>query len=193
MVRVDPQPIIDELDSVLEELLAAEARLNAASQRFEDQQRVEALKHHAKIAPILGHIDALTARLNALIDENRAVLIKRGRKGFVTELARLEFERTSPKPRVTDHAMVMEIARRLGVTREIATAPSEWQFDSKKFFTWLRWNRKYRDMFEEYIFNPVSRMVWHIYPLPAYALTTNADPAVIPDAVTIEIRELAPH
>ncbi len=188
VLGADSSRIIDQIDHILEELFLAEARLNKASRDFEDRQRAEAIKHHAAIAPILEHIDKLTDELNAVIEQNRSSLLKRGQRSFVTDIAKLEFDKSSTKARVTDPAMIMEIARAAGITREVAKAVNVWQYDPRKFFRFLRWNRRYRKLFEDYIFRPVSRMVWHIYPLSSYVASVVGDSSQTPNPLTIEVK-----
>lgn len=193
MVDVDPGLVIEEVDLILEALFLAEDRLKRASLKFEDQQRAEAIAHHAAIAPTLAEIDKLGAQLDALIAANRTLLIKRGRKGFATDIARLVLERTSSTSRVTDPALVMERARKEGITREISVVNHEWRFDLKKFSKFLRWHRKYRSLFEDLIFRPVSKTRWHIEPKSTYTISSGSGLVMTPDAVTVEVRELAPR
>lgn len=150
MASVDPE-VVNQINEWALELLKQRAALKDENDTFEAEQNAANVAHDAIIGPIQVKINELNAKLDALIQEHRAELIKEGRQSFVTMVVKFQFHRTHPKPKVTNPKAVMAIARARGIVRKIAKLVSLWKFDADKFFAWLAKNEELRSLFDEYI------------------------------------------
>jgi len=153
VANVDPA-VIDQINELAIEHFKQQAELEAANTAFEEAQKAANAAHSALIGPIQGKINELNAKLDALIKSHRTELIKEGRQSFVTMVAKFQFHRTHPDPKVTDPKAVMKIARDKGIVRKIAKLMYFWKFNSDKFFAWLSKNEELRSLFEQYIDQP---------------------------------------
>lgn len=169
MINADPK-VIAQIDSVLEQLLLAQVKLDAQSKEFEDQQAVAALEFHERIAPQREEIDELWQQIAALIASNRSMLVKRGRRAFFTRIASIELERLANSQRVSDPEIAMGIIQGLKATPEVTTVVREARFDPVKFGLWLKRNPQYRSDFIGLLFRPPSGTRLHVRPNTTYAV-----------------------
>ena len=143
--------VIDDLNELAKSRFDVQVRIDAENQQFKNDKTALETAHAARLAALTKEADALDSQLWEKIEPNRSSLIVRGKKSFITALAKFQFREVPGKDKVGDSDGIMNAARRLGVVRQIANPVHYWKFDSKKFFAWLDRNGENRPHFAEFI------------------------------------------
>jgi len=147
----DPEAIT-AVNELVGDRFALEVERDAENRRFQ-AALAEITKIHEQA---LEEYALLERRLDTAIwqevDENRATLIERGKRSFITMMAKFQLRDVPAKVEVLDKLGIMETARNLGVVRQIANPPKgEWRFNQKKFLAWLDKSNELHGHFEQFI------------------------------------------
>ena len=151
MSSTDPEAIT-AVNELVGDRFALEVERDAENRRFQ-AALAEITKIHEQA---LEEYALLERRLDTAIwqevDENRATLIERGKRSFITMMAKFQLRDVPAKVEVLDKLGIMETARNLGVVRQIANPPKgEWRFNQKKFLAWLDKSNELHGHFEQFI------------------------------------------
>jgi len=147
----DPE-VIAAVDEIVEKRFALEVERDAVNRRFQ-AAIAEITKFHEEALRELTLLERqLDPAIWRAIDSNRATLIERGKRSFITMAAKFQLRDVPAKIEVLDKLGIMEAARNLGVVRQIANPPKgEWRFNQKKFLAWLGKNNELHGHFEQFI------------------------------------------
>lgn len=151
MSDADPQ-IIASINRLVESRLQLEVELDAENRRFQAKLADLTREHEANLHELAERERELDPAIWQAIDANRSTLIARGKRSFVTLLAKFQLRDVPAKIEVLDKPGIMETAHRLGIVKQIANPPrGGWRFDRKKFLAWLASHGELREHFEPYI------------------------------------------
>lgn len=169
----------------------------AAPQRFKLQLELEAEKssfksmvavlktaHIEQTKSLQAEIDALDEQLWQNITHNRASLIVKGKRSFVTMCAKFQFRTIPSTTKVVDAVAVMEVARKLGVVRKIAKPTNTWKLSNTMFFQWLSTHDELRHYFEPHIDDSPKGESLTMQPNDNYTVRHNSK-RISPPSVTI--------
>lgn len=143
--------VIDELNELAEQRFVVQLKLDDANQKYKAAVAALDAVHEHKLAAFQAEIDTLDAKISNKIKTNRKALIESGKQSFVIMRARFQFRKTKPKTTVKDAKAIMDMARKLGVVRQVAKLKCSWGLNQGKFFDWLNTNGEFRSQFEDYL------------------------------------------
>ena len=150
MNTVEPAAITD-IDMLAEERFHLEVQREDLIKTFKTEEAELKKRFAQDIAPVEDRISQLDAELIHRINDNRDRLIARGKQSFVTLVARFQFKKSTITDKVQDTSGVMEVARRLGVVRQIADPIRGYKLNRRKFGAWLKAHPEHREAFDEYL------------------------------------------
>lgn len=107
----------------------------------------------------------LDYRITMLVDEHRSTLVATGKKSFATRIAKVQFRAVGETIKVHDKDGIMRVARKLGVTKQIAKPPKmQYVFNVVMFKAWLRKNGERRHLFEKFFEDVPAGESLHLQP-----------------------------
>lgn len=142
---------IEILNKVIQQRFALQTELEAEKSLFKSMVAILKAAHVEQTKPLQAEIEALDEQLWHTIERDRANLITKGKKSFVTMYAKLQFRSIPSTTKVIDAVSVMDVARKLGIVRKIAKPTNTWRFSTTMFLKWLSTHDEYRHYFEPYI------------------------------------------
>ena len=151
MTDADPE-VINRVNRLAESRFQLEVERETENQRFNEALASLTKEHEERLRIFTERERVLDPALWKVVDENRAGLIAPKKRSFATMLAKFQLKDVPAKTEVVDKQGIMEIARKLGVIRQIANPPKgEWRFNQKKLFGWLAKNGEFRRHFEPFL------------------------------------------
>ena len=151
MSSTDPE-VIAAVDELVRNRFALEVERDAENRRFQAAIAEITKIHEQALEEFALHERQLDPAIWQAIDSNRATLIERGKRSFITMAAKFQLRDAPAKVEVLDKLGIMETARNLGVVRQIANPPKgEWRFNQKKFLAWLGKSNELHEHFEQFI------------------------------------------
>lgn|GEM_PF-2547514 len=151
MSSTDPETIT-AVNELVGDRFALEVERDAENRRFQ-AALAEITKIHEQALEEYALLERqLDTAIWQAVDENRATLIERGKRSFITMTAKFQLRDVPAKVEVLDKLGIMEAARNLGVVRQIANPPKGgWRFNQKKFLAWLDKSNELHGHFEQFI------------------------------------------
>lgn len=151
MTTVDPE-VINELDGSAEKCFRKDVLLAEAKQRYDAAVAPFTRAYEEEVREINRVADDAARTVWQVVAQHRNSLIATGKKSFATMQATFQFREVPAKTTIADKKGIMQVARRLGVVRRIASPPKGgWSIDQKKFVAWLADNSELRVHFEPFI------------------------------------------
>lgn len=185
VTNADPQ-VIAHVNDLVGSRFELEVEREAENRRFQSALAELTRQHDEKLDEFTRRERRLDTAIWSSIDDNQSVLIARGKRSFVTLLAKFQLKKLPAKVEMLDKAGIMESARRLGVVKKIATPPKGgWRFNQKKFLAWLEQNGELRKHFEPYINRVDTSESLTVKPNANYTVEHNSE-RVSPPSISIK-------
>lgn len=143
--------VIDLLNELAEKRFLVELRLNDANQQHKAAVAALETQHKEVLTGFDAEIKSLDKQIADVIKKNRKSLIERGKQSFVIMSAKFQFRKSDEKTTVVDAKAIMEVARKLGVVKQIAKIAVTWKFNQAKFLAWLDKHGEQRSKFENFL------------------------------------------
>lgn len=143
--------IIDDLNDLADKRFLVQIKIDDANASHKSAVAALVAAHERVLSALTSEAAGLDQQIAAIIQPNRGSLIERGKQSFVIMRAKFQFRKPSGKTKITDAAGIMDVARKLGVVRQIAKPSYVWKLNQSKFFDWLDKHGEMRTHFEEYL------------------------------------------
>lgn len=156
-IRITPDSAIEALNSLAYQRFRLEAELNNLKQELKDREDLLKTEFGPRIEAVEASIASVDKALLDGVQDNRNILIEKGKQSFTTLFAKFQLKKASSAVRVTDRDGVMEVARNLRVIRQIADPPSNrYKLNIQRFKDWIQRNPEYLDDFAKYLDFPTG-------------------------------------
>lgn len=143
--------VIDQLNELAEKRFLVELERNKSNEEHKSAVAELEAQHKGVLAAFDTDIQTLDKQIADLIRKNRKSLIEADKKSFVIMRAKFQFRGYDKKTTVTDAKAIMEVARKLGVVKQIAKIAVAWKFNQAKFFAWLAKHEELRPKFDPFL------------------------------------------
>lgn len=175
---------IKDIDSLAQQLFV----LKIEQKRIQANYDTEIAKLKREYAPLLEQldqqIDIVGQELRDVVTEHKSELVATGRQSFATLQAIFQFRKATSKLRVKNPGEALKVARQLGVVRKVANMKVKWVLDSAKFFSWLKRNDEYREIFDDYLEYPSDSESITLRPNSTYTVVHDGK-RISPPSVTL--------
>lgn len=143
--------MIEHVNMLTEKRFSLEVELETLKNEYKKEE--DELKK--RYAPHLELIEASVAEVDKelfdFISDNQDILIDKDKRSFATLIGVFQFKRSSQAVKVVDTEGVMDMARRVGVVKQIADLVHHYKLNRRKFTAWLESNPRYLEVFDEYL------------------------------------------
>ena len=129
--------VVSTMNGLAQERLTLEVLKNERKNALEADLASIRAEHEGGLIAVQEQIDSLDGRIWKLAADHRSELLPGNERSFATLAATFRFRKTGGGIKVNDAEEVMEIARKLGIVRQVASPPSQkWKLCIKKLTAW---------------------------------------------------------
>ena len=148
---VDEQ-LSTQLDDLAAERLRVEATMNAEKEAHRGAVRALEDEHADRMSEYVRRAQELDRTIWLTIRQHWSTLMPGSARSFRTMRVTFSMKKVNATTAVIDKDAIMELARKLGVVKQLADPPrAGWTFNKKKFLAWLQRTEKYRARFKEFL------------------------------------------